>query len=637
MNDTPNLALPYILAAQAQKHVTHNEAIRALDCLVQLAVESRALTAPPPEPADGSRFIVGASATGEWDGQSGKIAAFQDGAWAFYEPKTGWTAWVTDEHALLIYDAGTWTPFSGGDGEGSGGDGGGLEAPIANSDLANMASGAIKGRASAGSGHPEDLTGTQATALLDAFVASGPSHKKGLVPDPGAAAGTTKFLREDGSWAEPTSAGGGDSGDITELDSLEHIGINATGDTTNRLSVKSPATLFDNVGNGHQQKINKYTSGDTASVLYQTNYSGRAEIGLTGDDDFHFKVSPDGTTWHDAIIIDKDTGEVSFPSNPPVEGGDTDVSELALSLTLLALQVADSTNVVLFLGDKKNRIFDSFDALTYVNTGGATNLDTSAAGILKPTASMTTEGGAPTTTLTPSTVLFSKVNPLTNSQTILSIGYYAANAQTGVIKIAQRQSATSYDIVYSQAVSHPGGGMVNFALTTPYTVPASGTFYPGLWTNNNNINVSAMARFSITASGDQPVGTGYVGTESPSANSPTMQATYSVNNLTVTSATFTAATAPTAMKGLIRVKEVDAATANTDYTLEFSRDSGTSWTAATLTELFTSPSPDASVRVVQSNDVDVSGQPLGTGPMWRFKTLNNRNVQLCDAALYWGP
>ena len=43
MNDTPNLALPYILASQAQKHVTHNEAIRTLDCLVQLAVESRGL------------------------------------------------------------------------------------------------------------------------------------------------------------------------------------------------------------------------------------------------------------------------------------------------------------------------------------------------------------------------------------------------------------------------------------------------------------------------------------------------------------------------------------------------------------------------------------------------------------------
>ena len=41
---TPNLQLPYILAAQSQKHVTHNEAIRALDAIVQLAALDRGLS-----------------------------------------------------------------------------------------------------------------------------------------------------------------------------------------------------------------------------------------------------------------------------------------------------------------------------------------------------------------------------------------------------------------------------------------------------------------------------------------------------------------------------------------------------------------------------------------------------------------
>ena len=44
---TTHLLLPYILAAQAQKHVTHNEALRILDGLVQLSVLDRDLTAPP--------------------------------------------------------------------------------------------------------------------------------------------------------------------------------------------------------------------------------------------------------------------------------------------------------------------------------------------------------------------------------------------------------------------------------------------------------------------------------------------------------------------------------------------------------------------------------------------------------------
>src|SRR5690606_18434255 len=58
MFQTPNLKLPYIAPAQAQKHVTHNEAIRALDALVHIAVEDRDLPEPPADPADGARYIV---------------------------------------------------------------------------------------------------------------------------------------------------------------------------------------------------------------------------------------------------------------------------------------------------------------------------------------------------------------------------------------------------------------------------------------------------------------------------------------------------------------------------------------------------------------------------------------------------
>ncbi len=93
------------------------------------------------------------------------------------------------------------------------------------------------------------------------------------------------------------------------------LGINATADATNKLAVASAAVLFNHNGAGTQVKLNKNTSADTASFLYQDNFSGRAEIGLTGDDDFHFKVSPDGTTWNDSIIIDKTTGNVSLNSH----------------------------------------------------------------------------------------------------------------------------------------------------------------------------------------------------------------------------------------------------------------------------------------------------------------------------------
>jgi len=100
------------------------------------------------------------------------------------------------------------------------------------------------------------------------------------------------------------------------------VGVNATADSTNRLSVRSNAVLFDAIdaaesGDGDCRiKVNKETAGDTASHLFQTGFSGRAEMGLAGDDDFHFKVSPDGSAWYEAMVVDKDSGAVSFPNGP---------------------------------------------------------------------------------------------------------------------------------------------------------------------------------------------------------------------------------------------------------------------------------------------------------------------------------
>lgn len=85
-------------------------------------------------------------------------------------------------------------------------------ATLTNAKLANVATATLKGRATAGTGSPEDLTGTQATALLDTFT----SGAKGLAPASGG--GTANFLRADGTWAAPAAGGGvtdGDKGDIT--------------------------------------------------------------------------------------------------------------------------------------------------------------------------------------------------------------------------------------------------------------------------------------------------------------------------------------------------------------------------------------------------------------------------------------
>jgi hypothetical protein len=108
MSNTANLILPYLDPAQAQKSVTHNQALTTLDAVTQLAVLDRTLTAPPGSPVDGERHLVAAGATGAWAGMDYNVAAYQSGAWYFYPPREGWLCWVAAETLALIYTGGAW-------------------------------------------------------------------------------------------------------------------------------------------------------------------------------------------------------------------------------------------------------------------------------------------------------------------------------------------------------------------------------------------------------------------------------------------------------------------------------------------------------------------------------------------------
>ncbi|PIX38141.1 MAG: hypothetical protein COZ56_21385, partial [Armatimonadetes bacterium CG_4_8_14_3_um_filter_58_9] len=78
---------------------------------------------------------------------------------------------------------------------------------------------------------------------------------------------------------------------LVAIQNLSLLGVNTTADITNKLAVASEAVLFTNTGNNVQLKLNKATPGDTASLLFQSGWSGRAEMGLAGNDDFSVKVS----------------------------------------------------------------------------------------------------------------------------------------------------------------------------------------------------------------------------------------------------------------------------------------------------------------------------------------------------------
>ena len=71
-------------------------------------------------------------------------------------------------------------------------------------------------------------------------------------------------------------------------------------------------TVADGGTGNIQVKISKESAAKSASHLFQTNFSGRAELGLTGDDNLHLKVSADGAAWVEALVFAAATGAATF-------------------------------------------------------------------------------------------------------------------------------------------------------------------------------------------------------------------------------------------------------------------------------------------------------------------------------------
>lgn len=208
---SPRLDLPLIQPSQAQKHVTHNEALQVLDGLVQAVLEETGANTPPFEPVTGQLYALGASPAGDWAGQAGRLALRIAGAWLFIAPQEGWRAWDKATARLKVFEAGAWTE---------------------------------------------------------------------IVPD---------------------------------LANLDGVGIGTGWDATNRLAVASEASLFSHAGAGHQLKVNKAGAGDTASLLFQSNWTGHAEMGLAGDTAFSLKVSDDGAGWFEALRADAGAQTLTIP------------------------------------------------------------------------------------------------------------------------------------------------------------------------------------------------------------------------------------------------------------------------------------------------------------------------------------
>lgn len=229
-DSSARLGLPYIIASQAQKHLTHNEALAILETLVQPVVSAIDATEQPVDPTEGDCVVVSSGGTGAFAGKDGMIAAWIAGAWHFHTPQEGWTVVRASDGQIFVYGASGWT----------------------------------------------------------------------TPPAP------------------------------STQDNLSQVGINAAASSYNRLTVASDASLFTAQTNDHRLTVNKTSLGDIASVVFQSGWSGRAEIGLAGEDGFSIKVSADGSVWHDALSIDPSSGLVRTPARPAasayIDGGTVNFS-----------------------------------------------------------------------------------------------------------------------------------------------------------------------------------------------------------------------------------------------------------------------------------------------------------------------
>jgi hypothetical protein len=106
---TARYGIELLQAGQAQKEVTHNEALVRIDALLHPAVVSRTQTAPPATPGDGACWIVPAGATGAWAGKDGQVACWHAGGWLFAPAAEGCVVWSVADGLFVRRTASGWT------------------------------------------------------------------------------------------------------------------------------------------------------------------------------------------------------------------------------------------------------------------------------------------------------------------------------------------------------------------------------------------------------------------------------------------------------------------------------------------------------------------------------------------------
>ena len=98
------------------------------------------------------------------------------------------------------------------------------------------------------------------------------------------------------------------------LESLPQLGLNTSAAPSQRLAIASDTSLFSHDGSSHRMGLNRAAETDVASLIFQTDYVGEAEIGLAGAQGFSIKTSLDGDTWSDRLTTPNDYAGLRAPA-----------------------------------------------------------------------------------------------------------------------------------------------------------------------------------------------------------------------------------------------------------------------------------------------------------------------------------
>lgn len=337
---------------------------------------------------------------------------------------------------------------------------------------------------------------------------------------------------------------------------------------------------------------------------------------------------------------------VTLPGSTGTLALQSPVDELRIAQMVSMLTQADAINVPIWTD---HFFADSFETLTYVDTAGATNLDTGTAGALKPTSTGGAISGATGTNfgnMTGNGGLTSIFNGVTNASAdnsgfVSGTSGYAGKTYSSGKKIAKA-------VVYgTNNYGYDSGGDQNITLqlyAKNGAAPANGTDGGTLLgsvsftdTGNESGNPREIISTDLSTEFLHPWIRVSVGS---STNLFLTEVTFHEvavpNNLTVESKDYLAGSAPSQMQVVLFVREEEAAVAGTDYSLKLTRNDPDYGSAVTLTELYSLVLADGStIRVVRTNVEDVSGLTSGTEPGWRFQTLTNKLAYPVGVVTYW--